>query len=112
MIIKGITITLYTQTSTGFDGFNRPTYSETAVSVDNVLVAPSSETEVTDTLNMTGRKAVYTLAIPKGDNNDWTDKKVTINGVDYRTIGQPLEGIDALVPLDWNKKVRVEVING
>ena len=111
-VIKGITVTLHERMQTGTDGFNRPIYEETAVDVGNVLVAPAAEDEIEDMLNLTGRKAVYTLGIPKGDTHDWTDKKVSFFGQDFKTIGSPVEGIEAMVPLEWNKKVRCEIING
>lgn len=111
-IIKGITVTLYDKTETGRDSFNRPQYSESEIEVKNVLVMPSTEDEITDTLNLTGRKAVYTMGIPKGDTHNWTDKKVGFFGQTFRTIGSPIEGIEAMIPLEWNKKVRCEVING
>ena len=107
--MRGITITLYDRTQTSVDALNNPVYTETPVSVDNVLVAPVSSTEVLDTFNLTGRKAVYQLAIPKGDTHDWTaGKKVNFFGEDWRIIELPEEGIEKLIPLQWNKKVRVE----
>ena len=106
--IRGITVTLYTETSTEKDAFNRPIVTETAVDVSNVLVYPTSSTETLDTLNLTGRKAVYTLAIPKGDTHDWKNKKVEFFGEIFRTFGEPIKGIDGLIPLDWNTKVMVE----
>lgn len=107
-MIKPITIVLYEQTQTGTDGFGRPIYTETAVNVDNVLVAPMSDQEVLDTLNLTGRRAIYQLALPKGDSHDWTDKHVAFFGEDWRVIGLPQEGIEANIPLSWNRKIRVE----
>lgn len=107
-MLKGIEVTLYTVTQAGVDDFNRPIYTETAVPVDNVLVAPMSDEEVLDTLNLTGRKAKYQLAIPKGDTNDWENRKVSFFGEDWRVIGHPTEGIDENIPLLWNKKVKVE----
>lgn len=107
--ISGITVTLYDRTQTGTDAFNAPAYTETAVNVDNVLVAPMSSTELLEVYNLTGRKAVYQLSIPKGDTHDWTaGKKVSFFGNDWRIIAIPTEGIDHLIPLDWNKKVQVE----
>ena len=111
-LIRGITITLYDSVQTGVDGFNRPTFQVIPVLVDNVLVIPMSETEVLDTLNLTGRRAIYQLAIPEGDQHDWTDKDVSFWGKRFHTVGNALEGINDLIPLDWNKKVRVEIING
>ena len=109
-MLKGITVVLKSVTQTDVDGFNRPIYSTADVAVDNVLVAPVSDTEVLDTLNLTGRKAVYQLGIPKGDTNDWENRDVVFFGQTFRVIGIPTEGIDALIPLDWNKKVKVERI--
>ena len=110
--IKGITVTLYEKVQTGISELNRPIYEETAEEITNVLVAPSSEQEILDTLELTGRRAVYTLGLPKGDAHDWTDKKVSFFGQDFRTIGAPVEGIEALIPLEWNRKVRCERIDG
>lgn len=107
-MLKGITVTLYTVTQAGVDGFGRPVYAETAVSVDDVLVAPLSDTEVLDTLNLTGRKAVYQLGLPKGDDHEWENRRVSFFGEDFRVIGHPTEGIENMIPLRWNKKVKVE----
>ncbi|WCZ54960.1 hypothetical protein [Latilactobacillus phage TMW 1.1365 P1] len=76
--------------------------------MDNVLVAPASADDITNQLNLTGRKAIYTLAIPKGDTHDWENKPVEFFGQRWKVFGIPLEGIDELIPLDWNKKVTVE----
>lgn len=107
--MKGITVTLYERTQTGTDALNHPTYTETAVSVDNVLVAPVSSTELMETYNLTGRRAEYQLAIPKGDPHEWTaGMKVGFFGQVWRIIAMPEEGIESLIPLSWNKKVKVE----
>lgn len=107
-MLKGITVTLYTKTQTGKDAFNRPVYTEQAMQVNNVLVAPASTSETLDTVNLTGKKAVYTLGIPKGDNHDWKDKKVEFFGETFKTFGEPLKGIDDMIPLEWNTKIQVE----
>lgn len=107
--MKGITVTLYERIVTGADCFNAPVYTETPVQVENVLVAPLSDTEVLETINLTGAKAVYQLGIPKGDTHEWVSgMKVSFFGETFRIIGLPTEGIDALIPLSWNKKVKVE----
>lgn len=110
--MRGITVTLYERTQNGTDAFNRPVYTERAVQIDNVLVAPVSTggEEVLDDLNLTGRKAVYTLGVPKGDAHEWENCRVSFFGEDWRVIGIPTKGIDALIPLQWNKKVQVERI--
>lgn len=108
MILKGITVKLYEQTQTGTDPFNRPIIEETPVNVENVLVGQPAEAEVLDTLNLTGRKVIYVLGIPKGDTHDWEDKKVEFWGLTFKTIGMPVQGIETMVPGSWNKKVKVE----
>ena len=110
--LKGITVTLHEREQTGMDDFNRPIYEETAVSVENVLVGQPTEQEILDTLELTGRRAVYTLGIPKGDAHVWTDRKVSFFGQDFRVIGAPVQGIEAMIPLEWNKKARCERIDG
>lgn len=107
-MLKGRTITLLRRQQTGVDAFNRQTYTETPVQVENVLIAPLSDQEVLDTLNLTGRKAVYQLGIPKGDTNDWENQRVQFFGETWQVIGIPLEGQEELIPLGWNKKVKVE----
>ena len=106
--MRGITVTLYERTQNGTDAFNAPIYSETPVLVDNVLVAPTSASEVLDNVNLYGKKAVYTLAIPKGDTHEWENARVDFFGQSWRVFGFPTEGIDDLIPLSWNKKVTVE----
>lgn len=106
--INGITVTLYNKTATGTDGFGDPIYTETPVDVEDVLVYPTSAQEILEMTNLYGKKAVYTLAIPKGDTHTWEDRKVSFFGEDWHVFGIPQEGIEANIPLRWNKKVTVE----
>lgn len=105
--MRGITVTLYVKTQSGTDAFNRPVYTETATEVENVLVAPASDAEVIQALDMTGKRVVYNLAIPKSDSHDWEDCKVSFFGKDWRVINFEAGGIESLIPLDWNSKVQV-----
>ena len=105
--IRGITVQLYTRTQTGTDAFNHPVYTETIEDVENVLVAPATSEEVTQTLDLTGKRVVYNLAIPKGDTHDWEGCKVSFFGKDWRVINFEAGGIESLIPLDWNSKVQV-----
>ena len=110
-MIKGITVKVAVKTATGtVDGFNRAVYTSELVDVDNVLVAPLSDAEILETLNLTGKRAVYQLGIPKGDTHDWENTEVQFFGETFRTIGKPTMGIEANIPLEWNKKVKVEII--
>lgn len=108
--IHGISVVLLGQTQTGVDAFNRPIYSETAETVENVVVGEPSTQELVDTLNLTGKRAAYTLGIPKGDEHEWKDKTVMFFGERFRVIGKPIKGIEDMVPLSWNQKCMVERI--
>ncbi|WP_434779956.1 hypothetical protein [Enterococcus thailandicus] len=106
--IKGITIILVDKVKTGTDPFGNPIYEDGDIEVENVLVSPTSSDDIVNQMTLTGKKAVYTLGIPKGDTHDWEDKEVKFFGERWRTFGFPTEGIEDLIPLDWNKKVMVE----
>ena len=107
-MLHGINIVLHEQIETGRDKFNFPIFTEKPVVVKNVLVSPATSDDVSDSLAMYGRKAIYTLAIPKGDTHDWENKRVQFFGKEWKTFGIPLEGIEENIPLEWNKKVMVE----
>ena len=106
--IKGITITLISKQETSKDPFGNPIYAEVEILVENVLVYPTLSDDIVNTLSLTGRKAVYTMAIPKEDTNTWDNQEVRFFGQRWRVFGIPIEGIKELIPLSWNKKVMVE----
>ena len=66
-MLKGIDITLYEKTQSGTDEADAPVYTETPVTVHNVLVGEPSAEEITTELQLTGRRLAYTLAIPTGE---------------------------------------------
>ena len=107
-MLNGIDIILYYMAEVGKDEFNATVYEERPMIIKNVLVSPSSSDDVTSALSMYGRKAVYTLAMPKGDDHNWENAKVKFFGKTWRTFGIPIEGIEDNIPLKWNKKVMVE----
>ena len=100
---KGITVTLINKIEAGKDGFGHPIYEEVRKEVDNVLVAPATTQEISDKLNLDGKKAVYNIAIPKGDTNVWEDQIVEFFGHTWQIGGFPKRGIDTNLPLDWNE---------
>lgn len=81
--------------------------------VENVLIGEPTSQDMTDFADESGLIS-YVLAIPKGDEHKWIDKKVSFFGDIFRTVGFPLQGIEANMPLQWHKKVRVQrlVTNG
>lgn len=107
-MIKGIPVIILVRKEIGKDEFYKPIYEYKDEVVENVLVAPTSSDDIITSTDLTGKKAVYTLAIPKGDTHDWIDCIVHFYNQEWHTIGYPLEGIEENIPLDWNKKVMVE----
>lgn len=107
-LITGRTVVLYQNEQTGVDPFNAPTFEEVPVEVGNVLISPADASDVVTDLQLYGKRAEYVLCIPKGDTHDWMDKRVEFFGHSWRTFGIPQEWQEELLPLDWNKKVKVE----
>lgn len=106
--IRGITVKLHVKTDAGKDGFNKQVWETTPVDVENVLVGEPSATDLTNATELYGRKAQYTLAIPKEDDHDWENAVVEFFDQKWRTFGIPVRGIEENIPLDWNMKVMVE----
>lgn len=108
MLIKGEPVVLIEQIEVGRDEFNAPIYTEERHTVENVLIAPINTAEQTDRTNLTGAIINYELGIPKGDNHEWNDSIVEFWGQKWLTVGTPIKGIERMIPLEWNKKVRVK----
>ena len=107
-MIHGITVRLYTRVQTGTDAFDAPVYAETPVDVPGVLVGEPTTDEVVNDLQLYGKRLAYTLAIPKRDTHRWEDSTVEFFGQKWRTYGGVTQGIEDMIPLPWNKKVKVE----
>lgn len=91
-IIRGIPVKLYC-----IDG-------RTEI-VENVLIG---EPAVSDSAVGNSKIMTYTLAVPKGDLHDWTDKKIEFFGRKFRTVGKEIQGIEENIPLCWHKKITAE----
>lgn len=110
-LLSGITVVLITKEQTGTDAFNRPIETDVRQNVDNVLIAPVSQTSGLDVINelsLNGKKATYILGIPKGDTHNWEDAEIEFFGERWRSVGMTTQGLEHLIPLDWNKKVLVD----
>lgn len=111
--MTGITVTLTKRTQAGTDPFGMPTYTDTTEDVADVLVGEPTTDDISNAITMYGKKIAYTLAIPKGDTHSWEDTFVSLPAPfegTYHTIGYPTAGIEANIPLRWNKKVHLERI--
>lgn len=108
MGIKGITVTLLEKTKIGVDTFNQPIYKETEIEINDVLVVPSSNDDIVTSQDLVGKKAVYTLGIPKGDTHNWENARVKFFNKIWSVFGFSIEGIEENIPGRWHKKVMVE----
>lgn len=106
--LKGESVILIKKTQTGTDAFGAPVYEESKIAVENVLVGQPESQDITDEINLSGKRIEYVLGIPKGDDHDWFDTAVEVRGERYRTIGRPLYGTPENMPLWWSGKVAVE----
>lgn len=107
-MIRGADVLLYVRTKDGEDEFHAPVWRETPVMVHNVLIGEPDTDAVVSDLQLCGRRLAYVLAIPKGDTHDWDGVTVEFFGRKWRTYGGVTEGIEELLPLAWNKKVKVK----
>lgn len=109
--LHGVSAQLLIKTQTGTDDFNHPVFTETPVTVDNVLIGQPSATEMLEVQNLTGKKLVYWLGIPKEDTHAWEDAKVILpapfSGT-FRSISFEQTGIQDLIPLHWGRNIAVE----
>lgn len=107
-VLKGIPVKLHIRTQTGTDEFNRPIYSESEHTVNNVLVTPKGTAAIPEDTNLGKKIETYELCLPKGDCHNWENAEVTIRGKRYKVTSFEGEYIESMVPLDWNRKVTVE----
>ena len=106
-LINGITVTLYERTRIGTDRFGAPVYNENPVEVGNVLVAPEQTESSPAMTSIARKKASYVIAVPKGDEHVWENCRVDFLGESWRVVTHPEEGIEGMIPLDWNRKYKV-----
>jgi len=106
--MKTTTVQLVVKTETGTDPFGKPVYTEELENVGGVLIGSPSTDDVTNTLNLYGKKIEYVLGIPKGDTHNWVDAEVVFWGMRFRTIGYPTTGEQENIPLRWGQNVKVE----
>lgn len=111
MQIKGIDVVLHARTQNGTDALGNPTYTTEDVTVSNVLVAPTTVDDLIDRSRLEGTKELYTMGIPKGDAHVWLENTVTFFGKTWHCYAEK-EGIEANIPLAWNKTVYVERYDG
>lgn len=110
-MIQGIDVVLHTRSVDSTDALGNPVYKTNDTTVHNVLVAPSTVDDLIDKSRLEGTKELYSMGIPKGDTNVWLENTVTFFGKTWHCYAEK-EGIEANIPLSWNKTVLVERYDG
>lgn len=103
---KTESVKLILKVKSGEDGFRQPIYAETEIEVPGVLVETSGSQDELSSTDLSGKKHVYKLHIPKSDNHSWKDTYVIVRGHRCRTSGFEEEYINP--PLDWNRHIIAE----
>ena len=109
--IKGVSVVLHVRSIKENDPLGNPIYQTEDATVNNVLWNATTADDLVDTSRLEGTQELYTLSIPKGDTHTWLENTVTFNGKTFHCYAES-EGIESLIPLEWNKKVLVERYNG
>lgn len=109
--MRGQTVTLWKRTEGEPDAFGNPTYTEEAVTVENVLIGEPTTDDITSSATLYGKQIRFMLGIPKGDPNNWENRKVSWVDSYGRTVttvtfGFPITGVEANIPGPWHMKVR------
>ena len=113
-MIKGVTVTVNAPSSTTTDRFGNPVITYTASTVDNVLVAPGTTSDL-DASRPAGVQVAYSLHFPKSFTGSLEGCEITLPDPwagRYRVIGAPGRYIDANTPTRWNMPVEVEAAHG
>ena len=106
--MRGQTVVVLVKTPTGTDGFNNPIY-EWAVeaTVDNVLVAPGSSSDLPGNLCPDGVDVNLSLHFPKVYTESLRGRRVLVGERTYWVIGDPQPYMDVNTPTDWDRPVDV-----
>lgn len=111
-MIRGETVILIEKIKNGTDAFGAPIFTENEVEIKDVLIGNPSTDAVINELQLYGKRLIFVLGIPKGDNHNWQDTIVVIRGERFKTYGFPLTQTAANVPGRWNTQVKVEIYGG
>ena len=107
----GEQVTVWTPTTTYDASMDAvTTWNETLVS--DVLVDPTTGSDVEDNVRLDGTRARMKLHFPKTFSDSLRGCKVTVRGRDYRVIGDPQPYTDANTPTRWHMPADVEGVDG
>ena len=100
--MKGETVTVTTRVQSGTDPGGDATYTTSTSSVDDVLVAPGSQSNAVDNIRPDGIEVALTLYFPRTFTGTLRGAIITVRGEDYKVIGDPIPYNGGLTPTRWN----------
>lgn len=110
-LLTGETVTVISKTI-GYDENMDVVETTQQTQVDNVLVAPGSTADVTDTTRPYGTRASFTLGFPKTFNQPLRGCSVEVRGNTYQVIGDPHPNTESNCPTQWWYTAEVELVDG
>lgn len=114
-MISGVDVGVSSPVNGEPDRLGNPTVTYgTPVTVENVLVAPSTTNDM-EAARPEGVTVAYTLHFPKTFTGSLEGCLVTLPapwGGTYRVVGDPMPYIDVDTPTPWDRQVDVEAAHG
>ena len=111
-MIRGVPVTVTKRTITSRDAMGEPVFTETTTTVGNVLWHESNTDEMSETNRAYGVKCDLSLDFPKTFTDSLEGCIVTVNGENYRVIGNPKGYMAENTPTPWNRPVKVARADG
>lgn len=108
MRLNRTTIKIAVLTEAGTDAFHRPITTKVWEEVKGCVVGSPSSDDVTNELNLSGKRIAYVILIPKGDTHTWEGTEVEIGGEVYKTIGKPVRSFADLPRIPCDQRISVE----
>ena len=110
--IVGEEVTVLRPSSDSADPFRSPVRTWAPETVDNVLVAPGTSPDETDSNRPDGVRVVFTLHFPKAYTASLRGCRVIVAGDEYEVVGDPQAYEEWNTPGPWNRPVEVSRMEG
>lgn len=112
-MIRGETVEVWVYTDQGRDALNNPVRAwRVEAVVPNVIVAPSSTSDLAGTIRPDGVEVVLVLHFPKTYSAPLRGRRVKVRGVFYEVIGDPIAYQQDMTPGEWDRPVNVTTTRG
>jgi hypothetical protein len=99
-LLSGRTVTVLTPKTT-YDEHNEPVTEWEPTTVDNVLVAPGSTSDVTDASRPSGTRVDVTFGFPKTFSARLRGCRVEVGERTYSIVGDPVPNMAENCPTEW-----------